>query len=225
MATIIRQENKRKLLQFVSGDGKKRSIRLGSITMRQAKTFKLRVEHLADAVRLNQAIDNDTDLWLRELNSGMYNKLVNAGLVPRRTATGLDGFIKDYIEHKDISKSTRNVYRLVQNNLIDYFGKNKDLKDVTPAEAEKWQKHLKATGLSDNTANKRTKIAKQFFAHAIKAKLITENPFCGLKTNFQPKEEKMHFIPACDINKILKQSSDAKTDYCFGEIRRNEMHV
>lgn len=45
-----------------------------------------------------------------------------------------------------------------------------------------------------NTVRRRTGIAKQFFAQAIKAKLITENPFTGLAATVRGNEARQFFV-------------------------------
>ncbi len=46
MASITRESNGRKTIQFVAGDGKRRSIRLGKTTVRNAEAVRVKVEDL-----------------------------------------------------------------------------------------------------------------------------------------------------------------------------------
>ena len=46
MASITRESNGRKTIQFVATDGKRRSIRLGKATMKTAQEVATKVEHL-----------------------------------------------------------------------------------------------------------------------------------------------------------------------------------
>jgi hypothetical protein len=46
VASITREANGRRLIQFVAGDGKRKSIRLGKATERIAEEIKVKVEHL-----------------------------------------------------------------------------------------------------------------------------------------------------------------------------------
>jgi len=50
MASITREPNGRKTIQFTGPDCKRRSIRLGKVSQRHAETVKTRVEQLAAAV-------------------------------------------------------------------------------------------------------------------------------------------------------------------------------
>jgi hypothetical protein len=49
MATIGSDPNGRKRILFVAGDGTRKTIRLGKASMRQAETFKVKVEDLVGA--------------------------------------------------------------------------------------------------------------------------------------------------------------------------------
>jgi hypothetical protein len=49
MASISREPNGRKTIQFVAGDGRRRSIRLGKVSQRIAEEIKVRVEALLAA--------------------------------------------------------------------------------------------------------------------------------------------------------------------------------
>ena len=49
MASISKEPGGRRTIQFVGGDGKRRSIRLGKVSQRLAESVQVRVEHLAAA--------------------------------------------------------------------------------------------------------------------------------------------------------------------------------
>ena len=53
MASLSTDANGNRTLQFVSGDGKRRTIRLGKLPKKEAETIKLRVEAL-NAANISQ---------------------------------------------------------------------------------------------------------------------------------------------------------------------------
>ena len=57
MASLVNDPGGKRRIQFVSPDGTRRTIRLGKTTKRIALAFKLRVEHLVNAARLQSPID------------------------------------------------------------------------------------------------------------------------------------------------------------------------
>ena len=88
MASISREPNGRRTIQFVGGDGKRRSIRLGKCSQRQAETVQLRVEHLAVAQATGGAIDGETARWLADIDDTLHARLAAVGLVPKRQRAG-----------------------------------------------------------------------------------------------------------------------------------------
>lgn len=64
MASIAKDRNGRKRILFVDSDGKRKTIRMGKISMKQAEPFKVRVEALI-AGRFG-AIDPETARWVAD---------------------------------------------------------------------------------------------------------------------------------------------------------------
>ena len=60
MASISRQPNGRKMIQFVGADKRRRSIRLGKVSMRKATAVKIKVESLVSAALSGHAVDDET---------------------------------------------------------------------------------------------------------------------------------------------------------------------
>jgi hypothetical protein len=100
MASISRQPNGRRIVQFMAPDGKRRSIRLGKSPQRIADTVKLRVELLVAAKLSGHAIDDETSRWLTGLDAALTDKLATVGLVPKREPdplTTVAGFLTEYV--------------------------------------------------------------------------------------------------------------------------------
>src|SRR5204862_369428 len=128
---------------------------------------------------------------------GLYDKLAAAGLVATREiaeALSVASFCDRYIAGRsaDVKWSTAILYRNVRRNLVDYFGANRLLDSITPAEAEDWRRWLArpenknnpkagGEGLSRETVRQRCRIGRQFFRDAVRRKLIAESPFAEMK--------------------------------------------
>ena len=136
----------------------------------------------------------------------MRDKLAAAGLVDRQERIGLGKFLGAYIGGRnDIKQSTRDHLQRAADDLTDFFGESRDIKTITSAEAEQFKRWLKHTrNLHENTANRRTGRARQFFTNAIKQGLITSNPFDGLKVTVHANEDRFYFVPADDVLKIIE---------------------
>ena len=80
MASVVNDPNGRKTIQFVTGDGTRRTVRLGKATKRQAEGIKVKVEQLAlTATGVTGIVDDETAKWLAGLDESMYDKLAAGG--------------------------------------------------------------------------------------------------------------------------------------------------
>ena len=87
---------------------------------------------------------------------------------------------------------------------MGYFGADKDMRAITPADADDWAAWLRSDErLSENTTRKRCQFAKSFFAVAVKRKLLPENPLVGLMGAVVSVPERQHFIPRETIDALL----------------------
>ncbi len=82
MASIStdRRTGLRRIL-FVAPDGKRKAIRLGKISIRNAETFRLRIEALLNAKMGGYEVDRDTVSWTGQLNDKIRMRLEQIGLL------------------------------------------------------------------------------------------------------------------------------------------------
>jgi integrase len=222
MASVISDPNGRKRIQFVAGDGSRRTIRLGKATSRQAEAVKVKVEQLVlAATGVTGVVDDETANWLTGLDDSIYNKLAGVGLVSPRESARLGVFIDGYIsERSDVKVSTAIVYGQVRKYLVDYFGTDKLLREITPGDVDQWRLYLvNKLGLSDNTVRRRTGIAKQYFRAAVRRKLISENPFDGQKVSVQANRQRDYFVSRAEAQKVLDACPNAQWRLIFGLAR------
>ena len=217
MASVINDPNGRKRIQFIAGDGSRKTIRLGKATVRQAEAVKVRVEQLVLAsTGVAGVVDDETARWLTGLDEVAYDKFAAVGLVGQRERAKLGAFLDAYIKGRhDVKAGTTTVYGHTRRNLLDFFHADKPLRDITPGDADQWRLHLIGEGLADNTVRRRCGIAKQFFRVAVRRKLIMSNPFENLKSAVQGNPQKFPFITRGDAEKILAACPDAQWRLVF----------
>ena len=218
MASITRQPNGRRTVQFVAADGKRRSIRLGKTTQRTAEAVKIRVEQLNAAVIAGHAPDNETARWLAGLDQVLAKKLARAGLIvdPDRHTATLGPFLDQYIGgRKDVKPGTIEHLRRVEKNLLEFFGTNKPLRDISPGDAERFRLFLVDKPLGKNTACRRCGRAKQFFKFAVRSRLIDDNPFADQKTAVGANRDRDYFISREEAQKVLDACPDAQWRLLF----------
>lgn len=217
MASISREPNGRRSIQFVAGDGKRRTIRLGKISQRGAEAVKLRVEMLNAAAISGHAVDPDTAKWLAKIEDDLRDKLTRVGLVHRREASKLAEFIDGYIaDRADVKPATATVYGHTRRCLVEFFGADASLRSITPGDADRWRLWLiEDQKLAPNTVRRRCGIAKQYFRAAVRQELLTHNPFADLVSAVQANTSRYHFVSREDAEKIIEACPDAEWRLIF----------
>jgi hypothetical protein len=174
MASITNESNGRRTIQFVIEDGRRRSVRLGKVSKRQAEIVRSRIEELLAANKTGQPVSAELKAWLDQVSDQLYDRLAACELVPARHRQGIEDFINDYIDSRtDTKASTRTVYGRAGKHIAEHFGPDRPMRSVTPADADGFRIELDRRGLSEATVRRTIGIAKQFFRAAIRAGLIT----------------------------------------------------
>ena len=231
MASIAKDRNGRKRILFFNANGERKTIRLGRATMQQAATVKLRIELLIAAKINGAAPDDDTSRWVASVGDDLHAKLAEHGLVsPRAKAaiTTLAAFLDGYIAGRtDVKSGTAIVYGHTHRCLVEYFGADKSLIEITPADAKDWRRWLAlpknmkepkkgGQGLSDNTVRRRCGIARQFFNDAVERRLIAENPFARMKgVAVRANKTRYYFVSRDETQAVLDACPDAQWRLIF----------
>ena len=84
MASISRDANGCKRVQFVQADGSRPAIRLGKVTQRDAESFKGKLESLLSAKLMGNSPDRESALWVSTLDDDLHAKLAAHNLVEPR---------------------------------------------------------------------------------------------------------------------------------------------
>ncbi len=204
MASISRQPNGRRAIQFMSAAGKRETIRLGKVSQRQAEAVKVHLEQLIASTITSHAVDSETARWVAQIEQGLAKKLSRAGLIPKQEKATLGPFIEAYIRDRDDVKPLTTLhYQQVLGDLVTYFENDTPLRDVTAGDAASFRRHLLRKGLSENTVRRRCGRAKQFFAVAVRQRLIVDNPFADVKTAMLANRDRFHFVTKEDAEKVL----------------------
>src|SRR5262245_21786202 len=145
MASITDDPNGRKRIQFVAGDGSRKTIRLGKVDRKNAETFRLRVEKMIAVAIVGGVPDDETSEWIASRDDKMHARLAAVGLVkPRaRTAATLKKFLDDYFGGLNVKAGTATAYGHTRRCLLEFFGESKPLRDIEPPDADKWRQWLK----------------------------------------------------------------------------------
>jgi len=215
MASITREPNGRRTIQFVGADGKRRSIRLGKCDQRTAEGIKLRVE-LLNAAKIAGHADAATLEWLTTIGDDLADKLARVGLAQRREAATLGPFVESYINSRhDAKVGTVEHYRRVYRDLVACFGADKPLREITPGDGDGFRLFLIRRGLAENTVRRVCGRAKQFFTAAKRKRLVQENPFADLPSAVQRNAKRFQFITQEEAQRVLDACPDAQWRLLF----------
>ena len=210
MASISTDPNGNRTVQFVGADRKRRSVRLGRVPMKAAEEVCRRVEALNACRITGTALDADSARWVRDLDVGLARKLARAGLVgPRPDAGTLGTFTRDYIAGRaDLRAGSLVNLNRSRLRLLEFFDANTPLRDITPADVDRWRIWL-AGRFADATVARTLKHARQFFTAARRGRLLAENPFEGVKAGSMRNPTRLFFVTAEMSNKLVEAAPDA----------------
>ena len=139
MASISREPNGHRTIQFIDRDRKRKSIRLGKVSQRVAESIKGKVEALNAAQISRCALDDETARWISQIGDDLTAKLAAVGLIAERGSALLGGFLDSYIALRtDVKPNTRRNLEAVKARLVEFFGSNKAMREISPGDADAW---------------------------------------------------------------------------------------
>ena len=189
MASIAQLKNGLKRIDFYDGAGERKSIRIGKMSMRDAEKIQTKIEELNAAKINGNSLPTDVAVWLADRPTKFYEKLVRVDLAePRADVVNLEPFIDEYVSKQTFAQpSSKDTWRQGKLALIEFFGPDKPLAEITPGLADDFKANLqnstirrgknKGKKIASMTARNRMDFAKKIFRAAFRHKLIASNPF------------------------------------------------
>lgn len=215
MASISREPNGRRTVQFTAADGRRKSIRLGKVSQRIADEIKVKVEHLNGAIVSNLPLDNETAQWVAKLGDDLAGKLAAAGLIPERVSMTLGAFLDDYITGRsDVKSGTRTNYSISRDRLLAFFKPVVNLRDVTEGDVDAWVVFLR-NAYAQATVSRTIKHARQFFKSAVRRRLVPSNPFADVKAGAQTNTTRAFFVTRETAARVLDSCMDNEWKLVF----------
>jgi len=210
MASLSKDGHGWRILFVCPTTRKRRTIRTGKCAKKNAETARHMIEKLIEAKRLASAIDPRAAAWLADVDDTLRGRLAKAGLVEESKAMPLETFLDAVIDQRvrrgDLEECTVVSWGHTRRNLITFFGADRPIDAITPADADEWAAWLvEHEDLAENTVRKRSANAKMFFKTALRRKQITENPFAALASSVVPSRGRQFFIPRETVTALLEQ--------------------
>lgn len=219
MASISDDPNGRKRILFIDAHGKRRPLRLGKVTARQAEAVKLRVERLAAAQFTGHPPDDETSRWLADLDTALYEKLAAVSLVRPRTSKELGPWLEKYIGGRsDLKPESRRKLQQTIHKLLAHFPAGTLLRAISPDQAADWRQALTAQGLSVAAVKTHSGNVKTIFSDAVKRGLVSVNPFADLKSGPTASDPDYYVTPT-QSERIIAELPGAEWRLLFGLAR------
>lgn len=225
MASIVTSpKSGGRMIQFFGKDKKRRKLRLGKVTMKQAETVRLHVEELVACQVCGTSPKGTTTEWLTTVPDWLRERLERVKLVEPREGLAsrtLDDWLQEYIQGRsDIKEGSRVNLDQTRRNLVAFFGADKAIDEIVNGDGERFRKWLKEDQkLSEGTIRRRCKRARQFFAEAVKRKLLSENVFASVKCGSYANPSRRRFVSKADSQRVLDVCTDAEFRCIFALCR------
>jgi len=222
MASVSNDGNGRRRIQFFGLDGKRKSLRLGKVTTKEANEVREKIEGLI-GMRTTQIPDAEVNAWLVKLPDDRYQKIVAVGLAeprepaePAPSAISLQELLDSYFANLDAKPITILGYQPTKAALLEYFGPSTPIDTITPLQAAEWRSKMKADGLAEATISKRIMVARHMFHCAVDWEKIGRNPFAKVKAGSQKNKARefdvtremanavMDACPGCPVASIVR---------------------
>ncbi len=214
MASIVTYSEGLRRIEFsATPNGPRKVIRLGRVSAKAAESIKARVETIIADNALRRAHDAETAAWLGGLDEVTLAKLRAVGLAEGvgLADTTLGEFLRRYFDALATKPSTQTFYAHTRRNLETHFGRERALRSVGPAEADGWRAWLVSDEkLAPATVARRVIAARTIWRKALRWKLVSENPFAGIRGGHQANDARKLFIPREAIVRAIGAAPNAE---------------
>ena len=213
MASIIRDQNERRRIQFVK-DGKRKTIRLGKCTARTANTIRIHIEEILTAKAAGQPVPINTAQWLEKLDDTLHARLAKVGIIDarRRASSTTIGALVDALiaERPNMKRFTKINILQAKQKMLAFFGQ-RPMQEITHADAVAFQNWLIAQGYAKATYRRTLGYGRQFWNAATEQGLYNgRNPFNHISTNVRGNPNRGQFIGRDIINRVIEAAPDVQ---------------
>lgn len=133
-----------------------------------------------------------------------------AGLVDPRKSASLGAFLAQYIAGRtDVRPRTTSNLKIAAKRMTTFFGHDKPMGEVTPADADAFFIDMKRKYATATTA-RTIKRAKQFYRAAIRGKYVITDPFEGIKPGAMTNTSRQFHVDREPVKKIMEACPDAE---------------
>lgn len=220
--------------RVIRGRDRRQSIRLGKLSKRDALAARRHIETLWECRQLGTPAPVSTRNWLASLPAEVQNRIADKQLcAPRVTATHtVGGICEAFVAWKrdcDRAESSLDVYRKSTRMLVAYFGGDRDIASIVPAEIDDFVEWCRRSGLAATTLSRRLQNCKSIFRRAARMgwlPLLTfYQLFDSLPKQVRTDATRRHMVPAEAVLKAIDHASDNEQRLIFALARWGGVRV
>ena len=216
--------------RFRLPDGKLTTMNL-SENRRESESILTTIESIVSRKKQGLAPLPEDSQWLRDIQgTAIHERLVKRGLADEGPAKqeipSLREHIDAYMLDLAVKETTREQFDIAFNEAVTFLG-NKPIDQFSERDAKQFAAWLKRKKLAEATIRKRLQRVKSLFTDAVKAGMISSNPFDGIKTTMKANTSLQRPVPADTVRDIISklECPDAKMVLAlcrFGGFRYSE---
>jgi integrase len=184
MASLSKNSKGNWRIQFLNGDKSRKTIWVGRVQERYARTVLRHVEELVEANDCRRPVVKETSVWLADADQSLLGKLAKVGLVEAVevvTNPTLTDLAEGYLAQADIEDSTKSIRRYWLKSIIKILG-DKTCDQYTIEDGNTLRDRLLSQGLAPDTVQRMLRFAQQLLLRAV-PRFLRESPFAKLKMN------------------------------------------
>lgn len=210
MASIVRRGGGDLVEIHVAVGRDRKTIRLGRVNRQQADTAAAALQELAKARQLNTTPAGWVTQWVDGLDDTLHDRIARAGLIESRVTSDIvtiDNLIERARKASAVKGSTMTAYEQGWREVRNYFGGETDITTVEPSQVLAFKSAL-TKRLAAATAARRFKHGKHLFRLARRDRLITSDPFDGVKPGSMANSARLVYVTSEDVEKVIGVAPD-----------------
>lgn len=195
-------------------NGKRRAVRLGKLTERQAEEAHRRLDRLEQDHREGLPPDGLSLAWLETLGSTLQSRVIATGLIEQagpgeqpKSHRTVGKLVAEWLTTLDVEPQTRRNYRQVTLGLVEYFGEDREVASIIPADGDKYRAWLSSDGRSRSTVSRVIGTARRVMEYARRLRWIADNPLTHLHRSGEFNEERNWYVTPELCSKLVELST------------------
>ena len=213
MASLIDDGEGKYRISWTVGPEKRRTMRLGKISRRQAVIVHNLIEGLISA-KMTGRVDDGLAKDLARVSPNLRDRLAKLQLCEpgeRKVETTLLMLLDEYRRQTEGNKKSTTLVTQMQTRkaLIDFLGEKTLLTSVTALEASRWRVWQQdERGLAQSTIARRVKQARQFWRKGNEWGLVAGNPFSSVRAGAMDNPDRLEFVSREVVAKVMEACPD-----------------